>query len=271
MNEPGASLLNRLRSPDTTVQAPAIVEAERARAYDAAPIIAELLRSPDDAIRSSAAEALGYLGIKAPARYGEALLPLLGDGVTLVRSCAAESLGALAYESAIPRLGRLLMSDIDELVRASAAEALAAFDDSRVLSFAHHALDDPDPTVRAYAVRTIGLKGDGGLLPALKERLEVEQAFHPRTALLGARYLLGSKEDLGPLLDLLTDADLEESTIVLNVIWDVIEGASTASLVRDASAIRRALVRAEERDPLVGRHADKVVDELAKRLGATRN
>jgi HEAT repeat protein len=263
------NLLDRLRSRDAAIQAPAIVEAEKTHAYEAAPIIAELLRSPDDAIRSSAAEALGYVGIKAPGRYSEALLPLLDDSVVLVRSCAAESLGALAYEPAIPRLGRLLVSDSDKLVRASAAEALAAFDDSRVLSIAERALDDPDPSVRAYAVRVIGLKGDHTLLPRLKQRLDAEEALQPRAALLGARYLLGSKEDLDLLLDLLRDADVEESTIVLNAIWGVVEAAPAASLVRDGAAIRNALAAAKKRDAVVGRHADKVVKELAKRLGAS--
>jgi hypothetical protein len=58
----------------------------------------------------------------------------------------------------------------------------------------------------------------------LKKRLEVERAFQPRAALLGARSLLGSNDDLRPLLDRLTDADIEQSTIVLNVLWDIIRG-----------------------------------------------
>jgi HEAT repeat protein len=58
--------------------AQAIVDAEKVRAFEAAPIIAEQLRSSDEAIRASAAEALGYVRIKAPNRYVEALLRLLG-------------------------------------------------------------------------------------------------------------------------------------------------------------------------------------------------
>src|SRR5690349_3506558 len=148
MTDPGvAGLLDRLRSSDPAVVAPAIVDAEKLRAYQAAPMIAELLGSSDDAIRASAAEALGYIGIKAPTRYGEALLPLLRDSESFVRSCAAEALGSLAYEPAIPGLGRLLIFDSDELVRTSAAEALGAFDGPRMLALAERAIDDPDPTV----------------------------------------------------------------------------------------------------------------------------
>lgn len=266
-----ADLLERLRSSDTAIQARAIVEAEKSRAYEAAPLVAELLRSPHDGIRSSAADALGYLGIKAPRRYGEALMPLLADRDDFVRSCAAESLGALGYEPAISTLGRLLLTDGDELVRTSAAEALAAFDGSRVLSIAQGAIDDPDPTVRAYAVRVIALRGDETSLSLLNERLSNETAFQPRAALLGALYLLGRQQELPRLLEILDRADIVQSTIVLNVLWDIISEATASSIVRDAAAIRYALARTKQRDELVGRHADEVLSELAKRLGATPN
>lgn len=266
-----SDLLERLRSTDTAIQARAIVEAEKSRAYEAAPLVAELLRSPDEGIRSSAADALGYLGIKAPRRYGEALMPLLADRADFVRSCAAESLGALRYEPAISSLGRLLISDPDELVRTCAAEALAAFDDSRVLSFAKRAIDDPDPTVRANVVRVIALRGDGTSLSLLNERLSKETAFQPRAALLGALYVLGSQQELPRLLEILDGADIVQSTIVLNVLWDVIGEASASSILRDAGSIRDALARSKQRDLLIGRHADQVMTELAKRLGASPN
>lgn len=266
-----SDLLERLRSTDTAIQARAIVDAEKSRAYEAAPLVADLLRSSDDGIRASAADALGYLGIKAPSRYGEALLPLLADRAGFARSCAAESLGALRYEPAISSLGRLLISDPDELVRTCAAEALAAFDDSRVLSFVKRAIDDPDPTVRANAVRVIGLRGDETSRSILNERLNKETAFQPRAALLGAVWLLGSREALPRLLELLEGADIVESTIVLNVLWDVISEASPSSLHQDAASIRDALARSKQRDALVGRHADQILKELAKRLGAAPN
>ena len=231
-----SDLLERLRSTDTAIQARAIVDAEKSRAYEAAPLVADLLRSPDDGIRSSAADALGYLGSKAPIRYGEALLPLLADRAGFARSCAAE--------------------------------ALAAFDDSRVLYFVKRAIDDPDPTVRANAVRVIGLSGDKTSRSMLNERLNKETAFQPRAALLGALWLLGSREALPRLLELLEGADIVQSTIVLNVVWDVISEASPSSMPQDAASIRDALARSKQRDALVGRHADQVLKELAKRLGA---
>jgi hypothetical protein len=67
----------------------------------------------------------------------------------------------------------------------------------------------------------------------------------------------------------LTDADIEQSTIVLNVLWDIIVKAPAASIVREAATIRKALTRAKERNELVGRHADDLLNELAKRLGAS--
>jgi HEAT repeat protein len=196
---------------------------------------------------------------------------LLADREAFVRSCAAESLGALRYEPAISGLGRLLVSDADELVRTCAAEALAAFDDRRVLSFAQRAIDDPDPTVRANVVRVIALRGDRTSLPMLTERLNTETAFQPRAALLGAVWLLGSRDALPRLLELLEGADLMQATIVLNVLLDVISETDRSSIVRDAAAVRDALARSKQRDEVVGRHADSVLNALAKRLGATSN
>jgi hypothetical protein len=105
----------------------------------------------------------------------------------------------------------------------------------------------------------------------LKQRLDVERAFQPRAALLGARSLLGSNDELRPLLDLLTDANIEQSTIVLNLLWDIIGGGPAASILRDAAGIREAVTQAKESNDLLGRHADKVLNELAKRLGASPN
>jgi hypothetical protein len=105
----------------------------------------------------------------------------------------------------------------------------------------------------------------------LKQRLDVERAFQPRAALLGARSLLGSNDELRPLLDLLTDANIEQSTIVLNLLWDIIGGGPAASIPRDAAGIREAVTQAKESNDLLGRHADKVLNELAKRLGASPN
>jgi HEAT repeat protein len=270
-NQRSSDLLNRLRSHDPAIQAPAIVEAEKSRAHEAAPIIAELLKSGDVAIRSSAAQALGYLGANAASRYGPALLPLLNDVDSLVRSCAAESLGALAYEPAVASLGRLLNSDPDELVRTSAAEALGAFDGGQVLAFARRGLGDPDPSVRAYAVQVIGRSGDMTFLPILGERLATESAFQPKAALLGARYLLGSNQDLPRLLALLDGAEVEQATIVLNVIWEVIVEGTPSLLLRDAKLIRQALATAKQNNSLTGRHADKVLQKLATKLGASPN
>jgi len=99
----------------------------------------------------------------------------------------------------------------------------------------------------------------------LKQRLEVERAFQPRAALLGARSLLGSNDDLRPLLDLLSDADIEQSTIVLNMLWDSV-GAPAASIVRDAAGIHKALTQAKERNDLLGRQGAQRADEAPRRI-----
>jgi len=115
------------------------------------------------------------------------------------------------------------------------------------------------------------LRGDGTSLPMLNERLNRETEFQPRAALLGALWLLDSRDALRPLLELLDGADIVQSTIVLHVLSDIISEASASSIVRDAAAIRDALAWSKQRDELVGRHADQVLNELARRLGAAPN
>src|SRR5438552_17665151 len=48
-----------------------------------------------------------------------------------------------------------------------------------------------------------------------------------------------------------------------------LSGAPAASIVRDAAGFHKTLTQAKERNDLLGRHADKVLIELAKRLGAS--
>jgi hypothetical protein len=175
-------LIGLLSHPDQGVQE----QAARALGTLGEPATRHLLAEldhPDTGVRLGVIEALGEIG-DAGAVPG--LLRILGDGEagSEVRWAAALALGNLGDPSAVPALVRTLR-DPDKYVRFGAAMALrklgrepAGGEDRAHLLIAEqdwgslpalgadatHALlratRDPDPTVRARAVDTLGLLGD---------------------------------------------------------------------------------------------------------------
>lgn len=84
-----------------------------------------LVTHEDSAVRSTAAELLGYVGSAADAPL---LIGMLRDLSSEVRSVSARSLGRVGAESAAVAL-RVLLDDRMPDVRVAAAEALGAIDD----------------------------------------------------------------------------------------------------------------------------------------------
>ena len=70
------------------------------------------------------------IGPAAPARGEPVLLPLLDDARRRVRAAAANALGTLRANSAVPKISELLRKDADSSVRGAAAAALAYIRDS---------------------------------------------------------------------------------------------------------------------------------------------
>ena len=122
-------------------------------AASVAPQVAEVLKSPDDDVRSSAAEALGWMGTAA-ASYAPQVAELLKSPDDSVRSLAAGALGQMgpAGASYAPQVAELLKSP-DSSVRSSAAKALGRMG-SAAASYAPQVaelLKSPDESVRSSA------------------------------------------------------------------------------------------------------------------------
>lgn len=161
-----------------------------------APLLAEFLTDPDDEIRAQAARMIGDV---RDARAADALLPLLDERAPRVRFFAAEALGRLAYQPAVPALVRMLAdnNETDVNLRHAGSLALSRIGDtSSVAALSRHAsravriaavvalrrmrdpavaqfLDDPDEPVVTEAARAIN--DDGSIeaaVPALARLLE---------------------------------------------------------------------------------------------------
>ena len=265
--------LKQGRSGDRAQQIAAIRELQDAEATEAIPTLLDLLASPDDWVRSSAAAALGDLGPDALDSVDPALVAALADAELLVRSEAAEALGALGYAPALAALSDTLENDPDPIVRASVAEALGNVGDAQAIKALFHALRlDPYDIVRGYAALALGLLGTPDILPKLQVYLIVEQSEDVRANLAGATYRLGAQDALGVLLSLLERADDLQAIRLLNIIDDLTQYKQPPSLAHDSASLCHSLDTLFRRHPFLHGHGRGIIARLqAFALGQASN
>jgi HEAT repeat protein len=264
MNDPDLeTLLNQCRLGDPAQQIEAIQKLLELKIHASLPALVETLKSSDTVVRATAAQALGKLGVKDSEMAGAALVDLLTDPEVVVRSEAVDALGILGYTPAVDVIKALLLNDPEPLVRASAAETLGDLGDAGVLADLELALRDADNAVRGYAANSIGLLGTPSMLPKLQSHVEAEQSPEVQAELYGARYRLGSAEDLGALLKLLEAADEGLAANILSILNDLSGRKVPPTLDADAERIRTAVTTLAQRAPLLRTDAQQIVDRLA--------
>ncbi|KAF3888021.1 MULTISPECIES: HEAT repeat domain-containing protein [Nostocales] len=259
------SLLEDCLSGDPSRQTPAILKLQDLKAYEAVPILVELLSSYESNIRGLAVQTLGWLGDEEIQTVGPALMKMLADSEELVRSEAVDALATLDYKQAIEAIKSLLRSDSNWIVRASAAEALgdlAEVGDSEVLAELELALNDPIEPVRAYSACAIGLLGTQEILPKLDVYFLSEESLDTKAEILAARYRLGVRNDLTELLKLLEGADDHLVCVILNILGDLVQRKVPVTLADDALQIRQILTGIAQSFPIHQGHAEKVIARL---------
>jgi HEAT repeat protein len=254
-------LLARCRSEDRARQVSAIHALSDRNVVQAVPTLVDVLRSEDPTVRSVAAEALGVLGGGAPELAGPALLQALNDDDVLVRSAVADALGVMHYEPALPGLERVLRQDPEPLVRASAAESLGDLGNAIALGVLHEALDDPDDAVRAFAANSIGLLGNRDDIERLRGRAEADSSAEVRASLEAARYRLG-EDTVDVLIALISTADTQTASAMLNLLRDLAARRSPRSLTTDAPRLRQALTDLGQRLAILAPEANEVAARL---------
>ncbi|MBD2576216.1 HEAT repeat domain-containing protein [Oscillatoria sp. FACHB-1406] len=168
--------------------------------------VSELVNAGEDEsswVRQRAAEVLGKLG-------SEAAIPGL---LSAVRGSVVEALGKLGSEAAIPRLLSAL-EDEDSWVRKSAVEALGKLGLEAAIPGLLSALEDEDSWVRESAVKALGKLGSEAAIPGLLWTLEDED-YRVRESAVKALGKLGSEAAIPGLLWALEyeDSDGRESTV----------------------------------------------------------
>ncbi|MGB3515378.1 MAG: HEAT repeat domain-containing protein, partial [Elainellaceae cyanobacterium] len=115
-----------------------------------------------------AAEALGAIGSEAAI---PGLLKVIEHSDEDVRRTAVESLGAIGSEAVIPGLIKALKVS-NWKVRRTAAEALGAIGSEAVIPSLLKALEDSDAYVRRRAAESLGAIGSGVAIPRLLKAIE---------------------------------------------------------------------------------------------------
>lgn len=132
--------------------------------------LTELLRRPEPATRSAAAEALGMLGEPAALDY---LLPLIGDGESSVRLAVVRALGRIRHVRSAERLA-IALEDQDQKVSGAAAGALEGLGELAVEPM-FQLLTSPCADTRVRAIAVLGrLRHKGAvnrLLRGLRDRV----------------------------------------------------------------------------------------------------
>jgi hypothetical protein len=91
-----------------------------------------------------------------------------------------------------------------------------------------------------------------------------ETSARVKAELYGTCYRLGDKEALDPIIKILTKADEEVATPILNLIEDLIGRKQPPTMKSDALRIKNILINLSKRIPIVANHAKALVLCLEK-------
>lgn len=150
----------------------------RLRVEAAGDVLKGLMSDPLEQIREAAAFGLGLIS-------EEGVVEILQDSVEhdssrSVRLAALHGLGVLSSpQSAVYLIGILQNLEVDDEIRANAAEALAHVTHDDIVNALIGSLQDSSSLVRYSAAYALGQQGDSRALPALEELASHDQAHTP--------------------------------------------------------------------------------------------
>lgn len=190
------------------------------------------------------------------------LVALLAHPDYEVRMRSAEALGSSRRSKrAVAALLLTLDQDVDELVRAEAADSLGAIGDSRAARGLKRALGDRSRLVRMYAASSLGEVGNRRDCAVIRNRLYIERRADVRVGLLTALHMLGDDAALARMLKSIDHPDYHVRCVVANAISSLRlrghdrvvarqalrDAAAKETTSAAASAIAGALRRVERR------------------------
>ena len=152
----------------------------RMNAVEAAPWIAQRLKSDDPSVRSAAADALNRLAVPCDEGITRSFLNLTRDRDSRVRAAVVEGLARTEPSEEVLAALRKMTDDRDPKVRIHALGSLAALGREESLEIIVKGLGDRNTNVRVSAVAALGTLGSRRAIPLLQslrsERGEVSGA-----------------------------------------------------------------------------------------------
>jgi HEAT repeat protein len=168
----------------------------------------------------------GYFGY---AQCVEGVLARCGDPSDAVRRAAVEQLPFFEHAAVVPALLHALEFDTPP-VRAAAAAAFGHVGGADALRPLLRALDDADPWVRYFAVRSIGAFRDAAAAPRIRETIERDPAGQVRLAAIDVWGRLGGAGAIELLQPLTAAADMDIATAGIRTLAHLRDERSQALL-----------------------------------------
>ena len=238
----------------------------------AVPLLHPLLADKDDDVRTFAVDLIADIG---SCEYPEELLRLLrADPNQNVRSSAALAIGALGLRSAAPALVAALRDN--EWVCFSALEALSAIRDEASIDPIGALLADPSDALRYAAIEALGKIGSGAASALLLERLARANDLE-KNAIIRSVVQIGvtpaMAEVADGLLELFKNGDWDDRTIALAGLADL-QDERAVPLVLDIAgaldpsdpaneerllAVKNALTRYDDPAPVIAALDDRTI------------
>jgi HEAT repeat protein len=179
----------------------------------------------------------------------EGLIAALSDPVPEMRAAAAKTLAALGAEQAVAGIVQLALRDENDMVRASAAEALEQMLAYDALPLLMDAVNSPDPDMRA---RAIGIFARSGSLIATDVLIEALRDANPEVRGMAGRGLWAiasqGREQVANLLSYLKSPDPKVRASIAGIIGKLgaVEhaGALAAAVADPDPRVRASIVNA---------------------------
>jgi HEAT repeat protein len=231
-----SQLLDRSREGDASVRVAALEALAKIDHPCVLDIMIRALSDNNPTVRVTAVESLGTLNYKQSVPK---LIDRLADSNSEVRMRAVESLGMLLSGGTSPSALIKRLQDTDRLVKVTAAEALGAVGDQKALPALRKALRDPSPLVRSYVSESIGRLGGKREIVGLETALEKEKSETAKIGFYYGLYLLGQHAMLQELLKLLQSTNYRVRCATANTLSQILGDESERELI--LRSLRKAL------------------------------
>ena len=216
-----SQLIWACRSTDQRIQRKALANIKKNRIITLEPHVWPLLDSSDASMVILAAQTLCELGVSHRLRLANKLLTYVNHKEWTIRSAVVEILGELINQEFVPKLGHLLLSDPEVIIRASAAEALGESLNISAQDYLLEALTDQNSLVRRHAADALGLIGN-------VETQQLWNAFHQEQDIvtkvhyLCAIYRIDSTQTIEKLIELMLVTSLDIALDILSLLDDMV-------------------------------------------------